>query len=120
MTAGLGHRLLPQPFEPMPGNAAVMGCVLGIAVAQIVLHGPQVRALVGQIVAAGVAEHVRPDPPELRGLASDPHDIIHGLAGELCLPLGHEQPRQVVSMGRHRKGARPCLASGQASPCVFP
>ena len=47
MTAGLGHRLLPQPFEPMPGNAAVMGCVLGIAVAQIVLHGPQVRALVG-------------------------------------------------------------------------
>ena len=32
-----------------------------------------------------MAEHVRPDPPELRDLASDPHDIIHGLAGELCV-----------------------------------
>ena len=24
MTAGLGHRLLPQPFEPMPGNAGAL------------------------------------------------------------------------------------------------
>ena len=47
MTAGPGLMLLPQPFEPMPGNPGVMGGVLGIAVAQIVLHGPQVRALVG-------------------------------------------------------------------------
>ena len=34
MTAGLGLRLLPQPFEPMPGNPGVMGGVLGIAVAE--------------------------------------------------------------------------------------
>jgi hypothetical protein len=39
-----------------------LGGVLGIAVAQIVLHGPQVRALVGKVIAAGVPEHVRPDP----------------------------------------------------------
>ena len=34
MTAGLGLRLLPQPFEPMPGNPGVMSGVLGIAVAE--------------------------------------------------------------------------------------
>jgi len=42
---------------------------------------------------------VRPDAPEHCGLASDAHDIIDGLAGELCLPLGNEQPRQVVFPG---------------------
>jgi hypothetical protein len=30
VTAGLGLRLLPQPFEPMSGNAGLMGRVLGI------------------------------------------------------------------------------------------
>jgi hypothetical protein len=86
VTAGLGLRLLLQPFEPMPGNAGVMGRVLWIAVAEIVLHSAQIRALVGQVVAAGMAQHVRPDAPELCSLASDPRDIIDGLAGELCLP----------------------------------
>ena len=42
MTAGLGLRLLPQPLEPVPGNPGVVGRVFGIAVAQIVLRGPQV------------------------------------------------------------------------------
>jgi hypothetical protein len=60
VTAGLGLRLLPQPFEPMPGNPGVMGGVLGIAVAKIILHRPEINALVGQVVAAGVAEHVGP------------------------------------------------------------
>jgi len=83
----------------VPGNPGVVGCVLGIAVAEVVLHSPQIGALVGQVVAAGVAEHVRPDAPELRSLASDPHDIIDGLAGEPCLALGHEQPGQIVLAG---------------------
>jgi len=91
VTAGLGLRLLPQPLEPMPGNTSVMSGVLGISVTEVVLHGAQVGALVGQVVAAGVAQHVRPDAPELCGLAGNAHDIIDGLAGELCLPLGHEQ-----------------------------
>ena len=120
MTAGSGPKLFPQPFEPMPGNTGVMGGMLGIAVAEVVLHGSEVGALVGKVIAAGMAEHVGPDPAELRLLAGHAHDVVDGLASELCAALGHEQPGQVVSMGRHRKGARPCLASGQASPCVFP
>jgi hypothetical protein len=62
VTAGLGLWLLPQPLEPMPGNPGVMGGVLGISVAEVFLHRPQISALIGQVVAAGVAEHVRPDP----------------------------------------------------------
>jgi IstB-like ATP binding protein len=70
--------------------------VLGIAVAQLVLHSPQIDALVGEVVTAGVPQHVRPDAAELRGLPSDPHDIVDGLAGELGLALGHEQPWQIA------------------------
>ena len=105
MTAGSGPWLLPQAFEPMPGNPGVIGRVLGIAVTQVVLHCAQVGALIGQVVAAGMAEHVRPDAPELCGLASDPHDIIDGLAGELCLPLARVRPRPVTSPGRGQRAA---------------
>ncbi|MFZ0854361.1 MAG: hypothetical protein WAO08_34830 [Hyphomicrobiaceae bacterium] len=83
----------------MTGNAGVMGRALGISVAEIVLHGAEIGPLVGKVIAAAAAEHVRPDAPELRGLASDPHDIVDGLAGELCLPLGHKQPGQIVLPG---------------------
>ncbi len=80
--------LPPQALNPMPGDPSVMGGVLGITVPEVVLHGAQIGALVGQVVAARMAQHVRPDATELCSLASDPHDIIDGLAGELCLPLG--------------------------------
>ena len=33
------RQLLPQTLKPMPGNAGVMGDVLGVAVTQVVLHG---------------------------------------------------------------------------------
>ena len=32
------RQLLPQTLKPMPGNAGVMGDVLGVAVTQVVLH----------------------------------------------------------------------------------
>jgi hypothetical protein len=78
VTAGLGLVLLPQAFEPMRGNAGVMGGVLGMSMTEVILHRPQISALIGQVVAAGVPEHVGPDAPELCGLASEPHDIIDG------------------------------------------
>ena len=44
-----------------------------------------------------------PTPPASRlwaeHRAQEPHDIIDGLAGELCLSLGHEQPGQIVLLG---------------------
>jgi hypothetical protein len=78
LTAGLGLRLLPQAFEPMPGNPCVMGRVLGISMPEVVLHGAKIRATIGEVMAAGVPEHVGPDPAELRLLARS----STGLAGE--------------------------------------
>ena len=73
--------LLPLPLEPMPGNPGVMGGMLWIAMAQVVLHGAQIGALVGQVVATGMAEHMWRDPVELRLLAGKAHDVVDGLAG---------------------------------------
>src|SRR5262245_57889985 len=86
----------PQTFEPMPGNAGVMGCVLGIAVAEVVLHGAQVRAFVGERVATGTAQHMRPDFAELCFVASLAHEVVEGLAGKLALAFRYEQPGQIV------------------------
>ena len=32
-------------------------------------------------------------------LAGQARDVVHGLAGQLGLPLGQEQPRQIVFAG---------------------
>jgi hypothetical protein len=50
--------------------------------AEVVLHGSQIRTLVGKVIAAGVPQHVWPNSAELRCLASNPHDVVHGLAGQ--------------------------------------
>jgi hypothetical protein len=83
----------------VPGDAGVVRRVLGVAVAEVVPHRPQISAFNGEVAAAGVPEHMGPDAPELCGVASDPHDIVDRLAGELRLPLGNEQPSQVVHTG---------------------
>ena len=59
-----------QTFEPMPGNTGVVRGVLGISVTEVVLHAAQISALVGKVIAAGMAEHVGPDPAGLRLLAA--------------------------------------------------
>src|SRR5262245_10061738 len=81
-TCALPPCLPPEPLEPAPRNAGVMGRVLGISVAEVILHGAQIRALVGEIIAAGMAQHVGPDAAELRFLAGQAHDVIDGLAGQ--------------------------------------
>ena len=48
----------------------------------------KIGALVGKVIAAGIAEHVGPDFAELRLLASHAHDVVDGLASELCSALG--------------------------------
>jgi hypothetical protein len=80
----------------VPGDSRVVRRVLWIAVPEVILHG----ALVGKVVAATAAQHVRPDPAKLRGLAGHPGDLIHGLPRELCLPLGDEQPGEIILVGR--------------------
>ena len=54
-----GGGLPPQLFEPRRVGGGVADGVLDVAMAEVVLDQPGVRALVGQGVAAGVAQHVR-------------------------------------------------------------
>ena len=58
-----------------------MRCVLGISVAEVVLHRSQIRALVGEVVAAGMPEHMGPDASKLGLLTGHTHDVIDGLGG---------------------------------------
>lgn len=51
----------PQSLEAPAGGAGVMDRMTRVAVSEVVLDQAQVMALVGQIVAAAMAQHVRPD-----------------------------------------------------------
>ena len=42
---------------------------------------------------------MRPNSAELRGLAGNPDDVVHGLTGQLRLAFGDEKPRQLVLSG---------------------
>ena len=78
-------RLGPQATSTTPRTDARQPSCNGrcawVSVTEVILHRAQVGALIGKVVAARMAQHVRPDAAELRLLASDPHDIIDGLAG---------------------------------------
>ncbi len=68
--------------------------------AEIVLDQPQVVALVGEVVATGVAKRVRVDARQAGTLGSEAHEIADGLPGERLAALRQEQP------GADRPGAR--------------
>ena len=55
-----------NPPNRSPGNTGVVRGVLGISATEVILHGAQIGALVGQVVAARMAQVVGPDPAELR------------------------------------------------------
>src|SRR3954447_25180258 len=86
----------PEPLEPAAGHARVMDCGLGVAMAQVVLDEAQIVALVGQIEAARVAQHMRVDGPEPRPLGCRADQVIHRLARERLVALGDEQPGQPI------------------------
>src|SRR5262245_30388441 len=88
--------LAPKLLEPAPGDPGVVGGMFGIAMAEVILHGPEVGALIGKVIAAGMPKHVRPDPAELRLLAGNAHDVVDRLARQLRLTLRYEKPRQAV------------------------
>ena len=62
------RRLVPQSFEAVVGHACILHGVLRISVAEEVLRCPEVHAFVGEVVAAGMPQHVR-DQYELCGHA---------------------------------------------------
>ena len=55
---------VPYAIEAPRGNAGVFACVLGVTVAEPILNEPEVLALVGERIAARVAQHVGVHVPE--------------------------------------------------------
>jgi hypothetical protein len=50
----LAGALPPEPLESVPGDARVVRRVLWIAVPEVILHGAQIGAPVGQVITATV------------------------------------------------------------------
>ena len=67
--------------------------------AEVVLHGAQIRALVGQVEAAGVPERVGMHVLEAGALGCRPDQVVDRLARQGLAALGDEQPWQLVGAG---------------------
>lgn len=90
------ERSSPQPLEAPPCRAGIMDGVLGIAMAEVVLDGPQLRFLVGEAETAGVAQGVWVDTLQPGTLGRRSDEVVDRLAGEWLSALGQEQPRQLA------------------------
>jgi hypothetical protein len=84
-----------------------MGRMLGIAVAEVILHRAQIRTLVGEVVAAGMPEHMRPDASKLGLLAGHTHDVVDGqLLTTTAYRCGHiPHPGTEITLD-HLQGSR--------------
>src|SRR5262249_48852601 len=89
-------QLLPQSLEPASGNARVVHGMPRVAVAEVVLHGAQVRAFVGQVEAAGVPKRVGMDVLEAGAVGGGPDQVVDRLPRHGLAALGDEQPRELV------------------------
>ena len=49
--------------------------------AEVILHRSAIGALVGEVVATGKPEDMRPDTAEFRLLAGKRDDVVHGVFG---------------------------------------
>jgi hypothetical protein len=92
-------RSTPEVFKPAAGDAGVVNRVLRIPVAKIVLNEPQIVAAIGEIEAAGMAQHVRPDGRQAGAHRGAGNEVVHRLPGERLTALGQEQPGELVSTG---------------------
>ena len=61
MPARAGASVPPKVFESVGRQFGVPDGVLNVFVAQVVLEGPRVVAIVGELEPTGMAEHVRVD-----------------------------------------------------------
>jgi hypothetical protein len=89
--------LLPKPFETPPADARVVHGMAWIAMAEKVLHGTQVRALVGEMVAARVPQRVRVHILQSSALRHRGDQVVNRLAGQRLPALGQEEGPQPQS-----------------------
>ena len=63
---------------------------------KIVLDEPQIMPVIGEIIAARVPQHVRPDRRQAGARCRTRNEVIHGLPAERLPALGNEQPGELV------------------------
>jgi hypothetical protein len=80
----------------MTSRPRIASGVSRIPVAEIILDGAEVRALVCKCEAAGVAQHVWVNSLQARTFADRCNHVAHGAAHHLTIALGNEQPGQLV------------------------
>jgi hypothetical protein len=81
----------PERFEPLRGHLRVPHGMLDVPVPEVVLEGARVLAVVGQLEAAGVPEHVRIHrEADLRPDASAGDQLADGGRRQWPLALGGE------------------------------
>src|SRR5262249_38377147 len=95
--------------------------MLNVAMPQIMLDRPRVLPVVCQLVAGGVAQHVRMDRELDAGLAAgSTDDLAHRIGAERRLALAHEYVGGVrVSPLQSAQGAqfRPAQGVDRGDPC---
>jgi len=70
----LAGSILPEPIEAVGAQLGISHCVRDVAVAEVVLHRAGVDAIVGELEAAAVAQHVRMSRERKSGQFSSPAD----------------------------------------------
>lgn len=84
-----------EAFNPVGSQLRVAHCVLDVLVAQILLQRARVVALVDQLVAAGMAEHVEVDwEGQLGGDAQESEQLPH-----FRVAIGPPRSRRLIARG---------------------
>ena len=85
------YSILPEPIEPISRQFRIPDGMLDIPVSHVMLDRPGVMAIVGQLEAAPVTEHVRMDREGDSGLLPCPcHQLAHRGGGQRPLAFGDE------------------------------
>ena len=80
--------ILPEIFEPIGRQRRIAHCGCNAAVAKVVPDSPRVLAIVGQLVAAAVPQHVRVDEErEASGLARTGNHALIARNAQRCATL---------------------------------
>ena len=72
-----GFPSISTVLKAAAGNARVVDGMARITMAEIVLHGAQIGAPVGEIVAARVAQRVRVNVQQANAFSGDADQILH-------------------------------------------
>jgi hypothetical protein len=100
-------------------DARVVDRVPRVAVAEVVLNSAQVGPLVGEVVAAAVAQRMRVHARQARVPRGCGGQVVYRLADERLPALGDEQPRQLVVARSQVTMAAVSLSSATIAAILF-